>query len=107
MKFDLKIGAVTSPNELQLVFREDFMKRILGVNYDAFGDCIEKKAKKVFSEFGRDFKNEFEIPRYDCLKAKDFNEAMKFTKNWYPSFVLQREIQNINAQTRLDFEDRG
>ena len=64
---------------------------------------IEKKAKKVFSEFGRDFKNEFEIPRYDCLKAKDFNEAMKFTKNWYPSFVLQREIQNINAQTRLDF----
>ena len=51
--------------------------------------------------------NEFEIPRYDCLKAKDFNEAMKFTKNWYPSFVLQREIQNINAQTRLDFEDRG
>ena len=68
---------------------------------------IEKKAKKVFSEFGRDFKNEFEIPRYDCLKAKDFNEAMKFTKNWYPSFVLQREIQNINAQTRLDFEDRG
>ena len=40
MKFDLKIGAVTSPNELQLVFREDFMKRILGVNYDAFGDCI-------------------------------------------------------------------
>ena len=68
---------------------------------------IEKKAKKVFSEFGRDFKNEFEIPRYDCLKAKDFDEAMKFTKNWYPSFVLQREIQNINAQTRLDFEDRG
>lgn len=40
MKFDLKIGAVTSPDELQLVFREDFMKRILGVNYDAFGDCI-------------------------------------------------------------------
>ena len=68
---------------------------------------IEKKAKKAFSEFGRDFKNEFEIPRYDCLKSKDFDEAMKFTKNWYPSFVLQREIQNINAQTRLDFEDRG
>ena len=73
---------------------------------DADINCFIK-AKKVFSEFGRDFKNEFEIPRYDCLKSKDFNEAMKFTKNWYPSFVLQREIQNINAQTRLDFEDRG
>lgn len=63
---------------------------------------IEKKAKKVFSEFSRDFKKAFKIPRYDCLKQKKFDEAMKFTKNWYPSFVLQREIQNVNAQTKLD-----
>lgn len=63
---------------------------------------IEKKAEKVFSEFGRDFKKEFKIPRYDCLKSKKFDEAMKFTKNWYPSFVLQREIQNVNAQTKLN-----
>lgn len=63
---------------------------------------IEKKAKKVFSEFGRDFKKAFKIPRYDCLKSKKFDEAMKFTKNWYPSFVLQREIQNVNAQTKLN-----
>ena len=61
----------------------------------------DKKAKKAFSEFGRDFKKAFDIPRYDCLKAKLFDEAMEFTKNWYPSFVLQREIQNVNAQTRL------
>lgn len=63
---------------------------------------IEKKAKKVFSEFGRDFKKEFKIPRYDCLKSKKFDKAMEFTKNWYPSFVLQREIQNANAQTKLN-----
>ena len=61
----------------------------------------DKKAKKAFSEFGRDFKKAFDIPRYDCLKAKLFDEAIEFTKNWYPSFVLQREIQNVNAQTRL------
>ncbi len=63
---------------------------------------VEKKAKKVFSEFGRDFKKEFKIPRYDCLKSKKFDEAMKFTKNWYPRFVLQREIQNVNAQIKLN-----
>ena len=63
---------------------------------------IEKKARKVFSEFGRDFKKAFHIPRYDCLKEKKFDEAMTFTKNWYPSFVLQREIQNVNAQSKLD-----
>ena len=65
----------------------------------------EKKAKKVFAEFGRDFKKAFQIPRYDCLKKKLFDEAIEFTKNWYPSFVLQREIQNVNAQTRLNLGD--
>ena len=64
----------------------------------------DKKAKKAFSEFGRDFKKAFDIPRYDCLKAKLFDEAIEFTKNWYPSFVLQREIQNVNAQTRLPID---
>ena len=64
----------------------------------------EKKAKKVFAEFGRDFKKAFQIPRYDCLKKKLFDEAIEFTKIWYPSFVLQREIQNVNAQTRLPID---
>ena len=61
----------------------------------------EKKAKKVFSQFGRDFKKAFKIPRYDSLQKQYFDEAMKFTKNWYPDFVLQREIQNVNAQITL------
>lgn len=65
----------------------------------------EKKAKKVFAEFGRDFKKAFQIPRYDCLKKKLFDEAIDFTKRWYPSFVLRREIQNVNAQTKLDLGD--
>ena len=65
----------------------------------------EKKAKKVYAEFGRDFKKAFQIPRYDCLKKKLFDEAIDFTRKWYPSFVLQREIQNVNAQTRLDLGD--
>lgn len=61
----------------------------------------EKKAKKVFSQFGRDFKKAFKIPRYDSLQKQYFDEAMEFTKNWYPDFVLQREIQNVNAQITL------
>ena len=65
----------------------------------------EKKAKKVFAEFGRDFKKAFQIPRYDCLKRKLFDEAINFTKQWYPSFVLQREIQNVNAQLKLPLGD--
>ncbi len=60
------------------------------------------KARKVFNAFGRDFKKEFTIPRYDSLQKQYFKQAMEFTKNWYPDYVLKREIQNSNAQTSLD-----
>lgn len=59
------------------------------------------KARKVFNAFGRDFKKEFTIPRYDSLQKQYFKQAMEFTKNWYPDYVLKREIQNSNAQTSL------
>lgn len=88
--------------ELLLVRKAIVMKACGGKDSNYYR---EKKAKKVFAEFGRDFKKAFEIPRYDCLKKKLFDEAIKFTKQWYPSFVLQREIQNVNAQTRLDLGD--
>lgn len=65
----------------------------------------EKKAKKVFSQLGIDFKKAFEIPRYDSLQKQYFDEAMKFTKNWYPNFILQNEIQNVNAQMNLDLKN--
>lgn len=65
---------------------------------------VEKKSKKVFAEFSRDFKKAFQIPRYDCLKKKDFAEGIKFTNNWYPSFPLQREIQIVNAQQTLKLD---
>ena len=35
-KFDLKLGAVTTPHELSTVFQYSFMRYSLGVNYDSF-----------------------------------------------------------------------
>ncbi|PXZ24329.1 hypothetical protein DM469_00740 [Lactobacillus helveticus] len=40
MKFDLRIGAVTTPNELQLVFNNIFLQYHLGVNYEVFDSYI-------------------------------------------------------------------
>lgn len=88
--------------ELLLVRKAIVMKACGGKDSNYYR---EKKAKKVFAEFGRDFKKAFQIPRYDCLKKKLFDEAIDFTKKWYPSFVLRREIQNVNAQTKLDLGD--
>lgn len=62
----------------------------------------QHKASKIFSEFGHDFKQSFAIPRYECLKKKDFKAAKKFTKNWYPSYNSQLEIKQANAQINLD-----
>lgn len=40
-KFDLKLGAVTTPHELSIVFQYSFMRYSLGVNYDSFSKkCI-------------------------------------------------------------------
>lgn len=35
-KFDLKLGAATTPHELSTVFQYSFMRYSLGVNYDSF-----------------------------------------------------------------------
>ena len=35
-KFDLKLGAATTPHELSTVFQYGFMRYSLGVNYDSF-----------------------------------------------------------------------
>lgn len=63
---------------------------------------MSTKARKVFQALGHDFKNAFSIPRYDALTKEDFDDAMKFIKEWYPSYLLKDEIERANAQTELD-----
>lgn len=66
---------------------------------------IETKARKVFQSLGHDFKNAFSITRYDLLRKEDFDDAMKFIKDWYPSYLLKSEIDHLNAQAKLDLDD--
>lgn len=60
------------------------------------------KSRKVFMELAHDFKEYFEIPRYDALRKEDFDKAIEFVGGWYPSVLLKREIDEVNAQTNLD-----
>ena len=43
----------------------------------------------------------FVISRYEDLSKKDFDRAINFISNWYPSYPLQQDIQRMNAQTDL------
>ena len=42
------------------------------------------------------------IKEYEDLKKEDFERAMTFIGNWYPSYPLKQEIERINAQTSLE-----
>lgn len=105
-KVEARVDRIEKTSELTEVQRYQLLqarkKRVIeavgGVDSNYYKDA---KARKVFSAFGRDFKKEFSIPRYDSLQKQYFERAMEFTRNWYPDFVLQREIQNSNAQTSL------
>lgn len=55
-------------------------------------------AFKVFSQFWRDFKNHFEIPRYGDLPKKKYEEGLRFIGIWQPPTTLKIEIDNTNQQ---------
>lgn len=105
-KVEARVDHIEKTSELSEIQRYQLLqarkKRVIeavgGVDSNYYKDT---KARKVFSAFGRDFKKEFSIPRYDSLQKQYFEKAMEFTRNWYPDYVLQREIQNANAQTSL------
>lgn len=52
--------------------------------------------RKVFAEFGRDFKENFDVPRYDCIPLSQFDEALAYTKSWQPSFNTRQTIKKLN-----------
>lgn len=68
------------------------------------------KAGEIFKEFGKDFKDRFQVARYDGISKKDYEEAINFTKEWYPDYLMKQEIEEANksskGQTDL-FEDEG
>ena len=77
-------------------------KRAIEVCGGKDSNFYKTKSRKVFMELAHDFKEYFEIPRYDALRKEDFNKAIEFVDGWYPSVLLKREIDEVNAQTNLD-----
>ncbi|WP_175532657.1 BRO family protein [Lactobacillus gasseri] len=61
-----------------------------------------KKRRHVYQALAHDFKEYFQIPRYDALRKEDFDKAIEFINGWYPSVLLKRKIDQVNAQTDLD-----
>ena len=77
-------------------------KRAIEVCGGKDSNFYKSKSSKVFMALAHDFKEFFEIPRYDALRKEDFDKAIEFVHGWYPSVLLKRDIDQINAQTNLD-----
>lgn len=77
-------------------------KRCIEVCGGKESNFYKTKSRKVFMALAHDFKEYFQIPRYDALRKEDFDKAIEFINGWYPSVLLKRDIDRINAQTDLD-----
>lgn len=70
-----------------------------GKDSNAYKD--KNLSRKVFRALEHDFKETFNISRYEDLKKEDFEAAIKFIKNWYPPYTLKQEIEAKNSQENL------
>ena len=77
-------------------------KRCIEVCGGKESNFYKTKSRKVFMALAHDFKEYFQIPRYDALRKEDFDKAIEFINGWYPSVLLKRKIDQVNAQTDLD-----
>lgn len=57
---------------------------------------------KTFRQIGRDFKERFNVPRYDSLPLSKFDEGMDYIKTWLLPTNLALEVRELNSQTELD-----
>ncbi|WP_286163197.1 ORF6C domain-containing protein [Carnobacterium sp. PL17GRE32] len=58
-------------------------------------------SREVFAEAGHDFKEMFNVPRYDLLRRKDEETALMYWENWEPSTNTKMQINKLNTQLKL------
>ncbi|MEN2765797.1 Rha family transcriptional regulator [Ornithinibacillus xuwenensis] len=63
--------------------------------------AYQQLSRKAYSEFWREFKNHYGLPRYGDLPKKNFEDALRFIGMWQPSTTLRIEIQNANNQQTI------
>ena len=57
---------------------------------------------KAFRQIGGDFKDYFEVPRYDALPLSKFDEGMSYIKAWQLPTNLALQVRDLNLQTELE-----
>lgn len=71
-----------------------------GSDSNAYKDVTLRK--KVYHAMFQDYKRYFDVAQYVDTPMKRFEEAKQFIENWYVPYVINNEIQEVNAQTSLE-----
>lgn len=60
-------------------------------------NAYKELSGRVFAQTGGDFKEYFDLPRYDALPTKRFDEAVDYLTHWQLPTNLGIEICDLNA----------
>lgn len=84
---------------LEKMRKQKVVELLGGKDSQAYKD--RKFAQSVFSQAAKDFKEYFQIHRYDLLKRKDEKQAFDYWESWQPSANTKLEIKARNGQMSL------
>ncbi|AKG05554.1 phage regulatory protein [Salimicrobium jeotgali] len=113
MKFSLEHDETLNQHNERLTHLEETMRidgteehrirksanaKIMEVIGGKSSSAYKELSRQVFSNFWRDFKNHFMIPRYGDLPKKQFEEGLRYISLWQPDTSLRMEIESANKQ---------
>lgn len=64
-------------------------------------NAYHEVSRKVFAECNRDLKNHFHVNSRDDAPRKDYEQAIKYAKNWKPCTNTMLMIRDCNAQMNI------
>lgn len=65
-------------------------------------NAYDQISQKVYRQIGHDFKDYFDLPRYDVLPLSKFDEGMAYVRAWQLPTNLALQVRELNSQTELD-----
>ncbi|CAH1855794.1 ORF6C domain-containing protein [Convivina praedatoris] len=73
--------------------------RVFAILGDKYTKAYKELSSEVFQAISKEFKRQFNVPRYNALPRKKFDEAKKFFNNWEPNNLLELAICGASQET--------
>ena len=95
------INEVPIRNHQQIAIEKARKKVVIDALGGIKSNAYKELSRKIFSEIGRDFKNHFNVPRYNELPQSRYEEGLTYISRWRPSTNTQVLIDEANGQMIL------